>query len=133
MSWGWSHKSPIGEKPYTYRCILRETRAQRNIISRIRRQHHSYRKFYVDFKNHCRQAEILYAQSNYPFLEMANLTVIVLYFSVETVIFAFYGKFPIRMNDVSISYSRYPPWTFLQALFWKWSLNQKPTTTTAYF
>ena len=29
---------------------------------------------------------------------MANLTVIGLYFSLETVIFAFYGKFPIRMR-----------------------------------
>ena len=40
---------------------------------------------------------------------MANLTVIKLYCSLETVIFAFYGKFPIRMrmspystNDVRI-------------------------------
>ena len=30
-------------------------------------------------------------------LKMANLTVIGLYFSLETVIFAFYGKFSIRM------------------------------------
>ena len=30
-------------------------------------------------------------------LKMANLTVIGLYFSLETVIFAFYGVFPIRM------------------------------------
>ena len=29
---------------------------------------------------------------------MANLTVIGLYFSLETVIFAFYGKFAIRMS-----------------------------------
>ena len=29
-------------------------------------------------------------------LKMANLTVIGLYFSLESVIFAFYGKFPIR-------------------------------------
>ena len=29
---------------------------------------------------------------------MANLTVIVLYFGLETVIFAFYGKFPIRIR-----------------------------------
>ena len=40
---------------------------------------------------------------------MANLTVIGLFFGLETVIFAFYGKFPIRMrmcpystNDVRI-------------------------------
>ena len=31
-------------------------------------------------------------------LKMANLTVIGLYFSLETVIFAFYVKFPIRMR-----------------------------------
>ena len=31
-------------------------------------------------------------------LKMANLTVFELYFSLETVIFAFYGKFPIRMR-----------------------------------
>ena len=31
-------------------------------------------------------------------LKMANLTVIRLYFSLETVIFAFDGKFPIRMG-----------------------------------
>ena len=31
-------------------------------------------------------------------LKMANLTVIELYFSLETVIFAFYGNFPIRMR-----------------------------------
>ena len=42
---------------------------------------------------------------------MANLTVIGLYFSLETVIFAFYGKFPIRMrmspystNDVRMDF-----------------------------
>ena len=29
---------------------------------------------------------------------MVNLTVIGLYFSLETVIFAFYGKFPIRIR-----------------------------------
>ena len=29
---------------------------------------------------------------------MANLTVIGLYFSLKTVLFAFYGKFPIRMR-----------------------------------
>ena len=31
-------------------------------------------------------------------LKMANLTMIGLYLSMETVIFAFYGKFPIRMR-----------------------------------
>ena len=31
-------------------------------------------------------------------LKMADVTVIGLYFSLETVIFAFYGKFPIRMR-----------------------------------
>ena len=31
-------------------------------------------------------------------LKMANLIVIGLYFNMETVIFAFYGKFPIRMR-----------------------------------
>ena len=31
-------------------------------------------------------------------LKMADLTVIGLYFSLETVIFAFYGKFPLRMR-----------------------------------
>ena len=31
-------------------------------------------------------------------LKIANLTVIGLYFSLETVIYAFYGKFPIRMR-----------------------------------
>ena len=31
-------------------------------------------------------------------LKMDNLTVIRPYFSFETVIFAFYGKFPIRMR-----------------------------------
>ena len=42
---------------------------------------------------------------------MANLTVIRLYFSLETVIFAFYGKFPMRMrmspyspNDVRMDF-----------------------------
>ena len=30
---------------------------------RIWRQHQSYRKFCVDFRNHCLQAEILYAHS----------------------------------------------------------------------
>ena len=34
---------------------------------------------------------------------MANLTVIGLYFSLETVIFAIYGKFPIRMRMSSYS------------------------------
>ena len=44
-------------------------------------------------------------------LKMANWTVIGLYFSLETVIFAFYGKFPIRMrmypystNDVRMDF-----------------------------
>ena len=44
-------------------------------------------------------------------LKMANLTVSELYFSFETVIFAFYGKFPIRMrmfpystNDVRMNF-----------------------------
>ena len=44
-------------------------------------------------------------------LKMSNLTVIGLYFSLKTVIFAFYGKFPIRMrmspystNDVRIDF-----------------------------
>ena len=39
---------------------------------------------------------------------MANLTVIGLYFSLETVIFAFYGEFPIRMrmSPYSTSYVR---------------------------
>ena len=36
-------------------------------------------------------------------LKMAILTVIGLYFSLETVIFAFYGKFPIRMSMFSYS------------------------------
>ena len=31
-------------------------------------------------------------------LKMSNLTVLALYFSLETVIFAFYGKFPIRIR-----------------------------------
>ena len=45
------------------------------------------------------------------FLKMANLTVIELYSSLETVIFAFDGKFPIRMkmspystNDVCMDF-----------------------------
>ena len=44
-------------------------------------------------------------------LKMANLTVIRLYFRLETVIFALYGKFPIRMrmfpyspNDVRMDF-----------------------------
>ena len=43
---------------------------------------------------------ILFFYSNFlaAILKMANLTVIGLYFSLETVIFAFYGKFPIRMR-----------------------------------
>ena len=36
-------------------------------------------------------------------LKTANLTVIGLYFSLETVIFVFYGKFP-KNEDVSIFY-----------------------------
>ena len=41
---------------------------------------------------------ILFFYSNFlaAVLKMANLTVIGLYFSLETVIFAFYGKFPMR-------------------------------------
>ena len=31
-------------------------------------------------------------------LKMANLTVIGPYFSLETVVFAFYGNFPVRMR-----------------------------------
>ena len=44
-------------------------------------------------------------------LKIVNLTVIGLYFSLETVIFAFYGEFPIRMrmspystNDVRMDF-----------------------------
>ena len=44
-------------------------------------------------------------------LKIANMTVIVLYFSLETEIFAFYGEFPIRMrmspystNDVRMAF-----------------------------
>ena len=56
---------------------------------------------------------ILFFYSNFlaAILKMANLTVIGLYFSLETVIFAFYGKFPIRMrmspystNDVRMDF-----------------------------
>ena len=43
---------------------------------------------------------ILFFYSNFlaAILIMANFTVIGLYFILETVIFAFYGKFPIRMR-----------------------------------
>ena len=43
---------------------------------------------------------ILFFYSNFvaAILKMVNLTVIGLYVSLETVIFAFYGKFPIRMR-----------------------------------
>ena len=56
---------------------------------------------------------ILFFYSNFlaAILKMANLTVIGLYFSLETVIFAFYGKFLIRMrmspystNDVHMDF-----------------------------
>ena len=40
----------------------------------------------------------LYSKFVAAILKMAYLTVIELYFSLETVIFAFYGKFPIRMR-----------------------------------
>ena len=48
---------------------------------------------------------ILYFYSNFlaAILKMANLTVMGLYFSLETVIIAFYGKFPIRMRMSSYS------------------------------
>ena len=46
---------------------------------------------------------ILFFYSNFlaAILKMAYLTVIGLYFSLETVIFAFYEKFPIRMRIMS--------------------------------
>ena len=56
---------------------------------------------------------ILFFYSNFlaAILKMANLTVIRLYFSLETVIFAFCGKFAIRMkmspystNDVRMDF-----------------------------
>ena len=47
-------------------------------------------------------------------LKMANLTVIRPYFSLETVIFAFYGKFPIRMRMSPYS-THNVRWTVLQA------------------
>ena len=57
---------------------------------------------------------ILFFYSNFlaAILKMVTLTVIGLYFSLETLIFAFYGEFPIRMrmspystNDVRIDFS----------------------------
>ena len=59
---------------------------------------------------------ILFFYSNFlaAILEMIYLTVIGLYFSLGTVIFAFYGKFPLRMrmspystNDVRMDFSDY--------------------------
>ena len=54
---------------------------------------------------------ILFVYSNFleVILKMANLTVIGPYLSLETVIFAFYEKFPIRMipystNDVLMDF-----------------------------
>ena len=56
---------------------------------------------------------ILFFYSNFfeVILKMANLTVIGLYFSLETVIFSFYGEFSIRMrmspystNDVRMGF-----------------------------
>ena len=54
---------------------------------------------------------LLYSNFLAAILKMANLTVIGLLFSLETMIFAFYGKFPIRMrmspfstNDVRMDF-----------------------------
>ena len=57
---------------------------------------------------------ILFFYSNFlvVIFKMANLTVIGLYFSLETVILAYYGKFPIRItmspystNNVRVDFS----------------------------
>ena len=48
-----------------------------DIKSRIRRQHHTYRKFWVDSRNHCFQAEILSAHSQITHFQNGRYEVIV--------------------------------------------------------
>ena len=64
----------------------------------------------IFYSNFFRPA-IFYSNFLAAILKMAYLTVIGLHFSLETVIFAFYGKFPIRMrmspystNDVRMDF-----------------------------
>ena len=67
---------------------------------------------------------ILFFYSNFlaAILKMANLTVIGLYSSLETVIYAFYGNFSmkLRMSPYSTDDVRID---FFQASFQKWSFD----------